>query len=91
MQVVTPHQSVKVPYEFCTLRPWHGWVHYEYYPQRQLKAVADLYHQLKEMHPQLTIFPIHTLDTKRYDPHPQSDMKKLLQQLRHENATKKQN
>ena len=87
MRPVEPQQKITVPYEFCTKQPWRDWVYYEYYPQRQLNALHTLYTQLHTQYPTLHIYPIYAINPRRTDPQPQIELKRLLQMLRHENAT----
>lgn len=34
--------AVRAPYEFCSCRPYHGCIHYEYVGDKQLRTLRDL-------------------------------------------------
>ncbi|MBQ7280620.1 MAG: hypothetical protein IJR13_07865 [Bacteroidales bacterium] len=73
-----PYQHVAVPYEFCTRKPWHGWVYYEYYPQRQLRALSAFIDDIRRQGQSVTVTPIYKLLPERCDPHPQPELLKII-------------
>ena len=47
-EALTHDYTVRVPYEFCTCRPYHGNTLYEFIPDRQLEMLAILLRQMLE-------------------------------------------
>lgn len=78
LRPLRPYRWVRVPYEFCTCRPFKGWVHYEYYPEAQLEGLRSLLLRLRAEHGAVAVRLMSSIDALRRDPHPQPELKRML-------------